>query len=410
MDTALLASYAEFVVKVGVNVQKDQTLLINAPITAADFARLCAEQAYLAGARDVVMRWHDDKFARMRYRHASVEALCDVKPWQLRSCLDYVEAEGGAAVLHILAEDPEAFLGLNAEKIDRASAAVRAAMRPWSDYTKADRVAWCIAAVPAENWAKKVFPGQPDAEEKLWQAIFEVCRVTGGNPVAEWKQHIAELTAHRDRLNALKLKSVRLQSSNGTDLTVGLADTACWEGAESTTPAGQVFIANLPTEEVFTAPHKDRVEGIVYATKPYVYHGDLIEGLWVRFEKGRVVEYGADKNEALLGMLLDTDPGSRSIGELALVPKQSPVNQSGLLFYNTLFDENAACHIAFGDSYPGTVEGGTEKSREEMDALGMNHSLIHEDVMVGAADMTITGTTADGRQVTLFTDGGWALK
>ena len=393
MDIRLLEKYAAFA----------------APVEAAPFARLCAEPAFLAGAGDVVMRWSDEAIARSRYKYAAEKTLCDVKPWQLRSYLDYAESAEGMSILHILAEDPEAFLGLDAEKINKASAAARKALAPWREYTMKDKIAWSIVAVPSENWAKKVFPNEADPVEKLWQAIFDVCRVTGGDPVGEWKAHVAKLTACRDKLNRLDLAAVRLESANGTDLTVGLADTACWEGAQSHTPAGQTFIANLPTEEVFTAPHKDKVEGIVYATKPYVYHGDLIEGLWVRFEKGRVVEYGAKKNEKLLGMLLDTDEGSRSIGELALVPKESPINKSGVLFYNTLFDENAACHIAFCDGYPGTVAGGNSLSADELSARGVNSSLVHEDVMVGAEDMTITGITKDGQKVPIFENGSWAL-
>jgi aminopeptidase len=272
-----------------------------------------------------------------------------------------------------------------------------------------DRAAWCIVAVPSEAWAHKVFPTSIDPVGMLWKTIFDVCRVSGGDPVGEWKDHVRRMSAYRDRLNELDLESVRMTSANGTDLTVGLADGAVWEGAESVTPAGQTFIANLPTEEVFTAPHKDRVDGIVYATKPYVYHGDLIEGLWVRFEAGRVVEHGAEKNDELLGMLLSTDEGSRSIGELALVPKTSPINRAGVLFYNTLFDENAACHIAFGDGYPGTVAGGTQMDQDALLAHGVNHSLIHEDVMVGAEDMTIAGTTRTGRQVAIFANGEWCL-
>ena len=409
MNKELLQKYADFAVEIGVGLQPEQTLIITSSVETTEFARMCAAAAFRVGARDVVVKYGDDKLARIRFEHASEDALCDVKAHVVRSYLDYVESEGGAAVLHILAENPEAFSGLDAAKVDKANTARRSALKEWRDYTMNDRVAWCIVAVPGEEWAAKIFPGDADAVEKLWQAIFDVCRVTGGDPVGAWKAHVEKMTAYRDRLNELDLESVHMKSANGTDLTVGLADDAVWEGARSHTPAGQGFIANIPTEEVFTAPHKDKVEGIVYATKPYVYHGDLIEGLWVRFEKGRVVEYGADKNEALLKMLLDTDEGSRSIGELALVPKSSPINQSGLLFYNTLFDENAACHIAFGDGYPGTVKGGTGMTPEELLAHGVNHSLIHEDVMVGAQDMRITGKTRDGREVAIFEDGDWAL-
>ena len=411
MDGELFKRYAEFAVRVGVGVLPGQTLMITAPIEAAEFARCCAQAAFEAGARDVHLRYEDEKLARIRYQNATEEALCDVKPWVERSYLDYVESAGGTSILHILGEDPEAFLGLDADKINRARQAARSALKTWRSYTMNDRVAWSIVAVPTDNWAKKVFPGcaQEQAVEKLWQAIFDVCRVTGGDPVAAWRQHIETCTAMKEKLNALNLRSLHFTSGNGTDLTVGLAEGAVWEGAASTTPQGQRFIANVPTEEVFTAPHRHRVDGVVYGTRPYVYNGDLIEDLWVRFEQGRVVESGARRNAALLKTLLDTDEGSRSIGEVALVPASSPINRSGLLFYNTLFDENAACHIAFGDGYPGTVQGGTELTQEELLERGVNHSVVHEDVMIGAADTRIIGVAGDGRRVTVFEDGIWAL-
>lgn len=230
-----------------------------------------------------------------------------------------------------------------------------------------------------------------------------------GNVVSEWQAHVKKMTAWRDRMNALDLDSIRLQSANGTDLTIGLADGHVWEGAQSRTPEGYTFIANIPTEEVFTAPHRLRVNGVVKGTKPYVYNGNLIEGFSVTFKDGEVVEHSAQSGEALLGQLLDTDEGSRRIGEIALVPASSPINRSGALFYSTLFDENAACHIAFGASYPGTTENGTRLSKDELLARGMNQSAIHEDVMVGAEDSHITGKCRDGHTVDLFRDGVWVL-
>lgn len=411
MDQRLFEKYAEFAVRVGAGVLPGQTLMITTPVEAAEFARCCAKAAFAAGARDVSVRYSDEKLARIRYERASEEALCDAKPWVERSYLDYVEGEGGASILHILGEDPEAFLRLDAGKINRAMQAARNAQKRWREMTMKDQVAWSIVAVPTENWAKKVFPGLPaeQAVEKLWQAIFDVCRVTGGDPVAAWREHVTATSARRDKLNAMGLTELHFTSSNGTDLRVGLAEGAIFEGAASLTPSGQQFIANVPTEEVFTAPHRQRVNGIVYGTKPYVFNGDLIEGFWVRFEEGKVVESGAEKNADLLRTLLDTDEGSRSIGEVALVPASSPINRSGILFYNTLFDENAACHIAFGDGYPGTIKGGNAMTQEQLLACGVNHSVIHEDVMIGAEDTRIVGKTSDGREVEIFRDGVWAL-
>ena len=236
--------------------------------------------------------------------------------------------------------------------------------------------------------------------------VYALCN---GDPVNEWKAHLDRLTDLKNKMNALDLESVHFESANGTDLTVGIADKATWESAASVSEKGVVFLPNIPTEEVFTAPHKDKVDGIVYGTKPYVFNGQLIKGFHVTFKDGRVVEHGAEEGAELLGQLLDTDEGARSIGEVALVPASSPINRSGALFYSTLFDENAACHIAFGASYPGTTENGTRLSKDELLARGMNQSTIHEDVMVGAEDSHITGKCRDGRTVELFRDGVWVL-
>ncbi len=505
MNQELLNKYAAFTVQVGVNVQKGQTLIIRCPVEGAYFGRACMEAAYKAGARDVVIRWEDEKAARIRMELGEEEALSETKPYELRSYLDYAESEGGCCLLAIHASDPEIFKGLDTAKINRVSLAKQEAMKSWREYTMKDRVQWCVVAIPTPAWAASVFPGMPEdeaqeklwsaifmkswreytmkdrvqwcvvaiptpawaasvfpgmpedeAQEKLWSAIFDVCRVTGGDPVSAWKEHVAKTSACRDKLNELQLESIHMTSANGTDLTVGLAEGhtwegACskaengavfianvplnelqlesihmtsangtdltvglaeghtWEGACSKAENGAVFIANVPTEEVFTAPHRERVNGVVKGTKPYVYNGQLIEGFSVTFKDGVVVDYSAEKNAELLGQLLDSDEGARRIGEIALVPASSPINRSGLLFYNTLFDENAACHIAFGAGYPTTVKGGAAMTTEELLACGVNDSAIHEDVMVGAEDMTITGLTKSGETVTIFENGEWAI-
>ncbi len=408
--TLLLKKYADFIVRVGVNPQPGQTLIIRCPLEAAPLARLCVRSGFEAGARDVQVDWSDNAVSRSRMELGGEEALTDFKPYQLRRYLDYAESEGGVCVLHIHADDPEVYAGLDGAKISRVNAAQRRFMAPWREYTMNDRVQWSIAAMPSARGRKDV----PELEEaaaieKLWRIIFDVCRVTNGDPVNEWKAHIDRLTSLKDKMNALDLESVHFESSNGTDLTVGIADKATWESAASVSEKGVVFLPNIPTEEVFTAPHKDKVNGIVYGTKPYVFNGQLIKGFHVTFKDGRVVEHGADEGAELLGRLLDTDEGARSIGEVALVPASSPINRSGALFYSTLFDENAACHIAFGASYPGTTENGTRLSKDELLARGMNQSAIHEDVMVGAEDSHITGKCRDGHTVDLFRDGVWVL-
>ena len=411
MNQHYLQLYADFIVKVGVNVRPRQNFIVRCPVTMPDFAHACVRAGYEAGAKTVVVRWEDDKLTRLQMEMAAESDLCAMKPYELRSYLDYAEDPDGCCTLAIHAADPEALAGLDAGKLNRVNLARRTFMKPWQAYTMNDRVQWCVAAVPAPGWAAKVFPDLPleEAIEKLWALIFDVCRVSTGDPVTAWKEHVARTKARRDRMNELNLDRIRMTSANGTDLTVGLAEQAVWESAGSKNEKGVPFLPNIPTEEVFTAPHKDKVDGIVYGTKPYVFNGQLIKNFHVTFKDGKVVEHGADEGADLLGQLLDTDEGARHIGEVALVPASSPINRSGKLFYNTLFDENAACHIAFGDSYPGTTVGGTGLSKEELAARGMNHSSLHEDVMIGAEDSRITGKCRDGRTVPLFENGVWVL-
>ena len=412
MDQNLMQKYADFVVRLGVNVQPGQTFIIQSPVEAAFFARACAKAGFEAGAADVVVKYSDELLTRIRYEMGEEKVLCDVKPHVERSYLDYVESEGGACVLNIHADDPNVFAGLDAGKLNRVSLARRAALSNWRDYTMNDRVQWCVVAIPTPAWAKTIFPELSDEEavEKLWEVIFKVCRVDAEtDPVQNWEKHVAVMTAHKDKLNEYQLQSIHMTSSNGTDLTVGLADDHTWESAASVSEKGVDFMPNIPTEEVFTAPHRMHVDGVVKGTRPYVYNGQLIEGFSVTFKDGKIIEHSAEKNDELLGELLASDEGACRIGEIALVPSSSPINQSGVLFYNTLFDENAACHIAFGAGYPGTVRGGNAMNTDELLAKGVNDSAIHEDVMVGAADMTITGLTKSGETVTIFENGEWAF-
>ena len=334
----LLQKYADFIVRVGVNPQPGQTLIINCPLEGAPLARLCVRSAYEAGARDVQVNWQDDAVTRIRMELGSEEALTDHKGWQLRRYLDYAESEGGVCVLHLIADDPELFAGLDGAKISRVNSANRSFMQPWREYTMNDRVQWSIAALPAAPWAKKMFPELDTAAaiETQWKLIFDTCRVTGGDPIGEWQKHLDRLNELGAKMNALDLESVHFESANGTDLTVGLAEQAVWESAGSKNEKGVPFLPNIPTEEVFTAPHKDKVDGIVYGTKPYVFNGQLIKNFHVTFKDGKVVEHGADEGADLLGQLLDTDEGARHIGEVALVPASSPINRSGKLFYNCL--------------------------------------------------------------------------
>lgn len=411
MDKGLLKKYAVFAVNTAAALQKGQTLIIRCPVETAYFAHICAKEGYAAGAREVVVHYNDEKLARMKMQHCAVEILEDIKPHIERQTLDYIEGPGSAALLNIIARDPELYKGLDAEKIDRATVAIERSMMNIRGYIMNDRIQWTIVAVPCESWTRKVFPDiSPSlAEEKMWEAIFTCSRVSGGEPEKEWAEYIEKTCARREKINGCGFKEIIMTSKNGTDLTVGLADSHVWMGGVAHTPQGVKFIANIPTEEVYTAPHHSRVNGTVYGTKPYVYHGDIIDSFSVTFKDGVVVSHSAKTGGELLQKLLDTDEGSRRIGEIALVGKSSGVNRSGILYYNTLYDENAACHIAFGRAYPTTVKGGEKLNSEELCALGVNESIIHEDVMIGSEDMDIVGITNSGEKVQLFSNGEWVF-
>lgn len=411
MQQKFLQLYARFLVQSGAAVRRGQNFVITAPVGAAAFARLCAEEGYAAGAKEVVIHYTDEQFACIQLQHTDIQVLEEVKPWLLARYMDYAANDGDdMATLRILANDPEIFKGLDPEKLNRVSAAGSKASKPFQEMTMNNKVQWCIGAIPSAPWAAKIFPGEEQsvAVEKLWDAIFDVCRVKGGDPVEEWKRHTDALHSYVAWLNSIELESICLQSANGTNLTVGLADGHVWQGGGDVSRGGTFFLPNIPTEEVFTAPHRERTEGVVKSSMPYVYNGNLIKGITARFEKGVVVECAAEEGNDLLQRMLSVDEGARHIGEIALVPASSPIRQSGLLFYNTLFDENAACHIAFGAGYPGTVEGGDAMTRTQLLAQGVNDSLVHEDVMVGTVDMDITGRTKSGQTVQIFKNGEWA--
>ena len=407
----LLQKYADFIVRVGVNPQPGQTLIINCPLEGAPLARLCVRSAYEAGARDVQVNWQDDAVTRIRMELGSEDALTDHKGWQLRRYLDYAESEGGVCVLHLIADDPELFAGLDGAKISRVNSANRAFMQPWREYTMNDRVQWSIAAIPSAPWAKKMFPELDTAAaiEAQWKLIFDTCRVTGGDPVGEWQKHLDRLNELGAKMNALDLESVHFESSNGTDLTVGLIPEGQFCGGGETSLQGIFFNPNIPTEECFTSPMKGQAEGIVYSTKPLSYQGQLIDEFWIRFHEGKAVEWNAKVNNDLLTKLITMDQGSCYLGECALVPFDSPINQSGLLFYNTLFDENACCHLALGMGFADTIRDFQSKTLEECRAMGVNDSMVHEDFMIGSADLSIDGVCEDGRTVPLFRNGTWAF-
>ena len=409
-----LTAYARLVVRVGVNLQKDQILVINTPIDCAPFARLLAEEAYRAGAHEVVMSWSDELSAHLKYVLAPDVVFTEFPAWRHAFYTDY--AEQGAAFVSIAARDPEIFRDIDPARLTRAQQAAGAALLEYRARLMSNQNTWCVVSVPTAAWAKKVFPkaaSAAEAEQLLWAAILKTVRVTEGRSaedvVAAWEAHIDFLHRAAAFLNENDFASLRYENARGTDFSVKLPVGHLWAGGSEKAATGVYFAANLPTEEVYTLPDREGAEGTVYASKPLVYQGSLIEDFSLRFSGGRVVEFHAEKGEDKLRELLSTDEGANHLGEVALVPYDSPISRSGILFYNTLFDENAACHLALGKAYPTCLRGGEEMESVELLKHGVNDSLLHEDFMVGTADLAITGTRRiDGKKIPIFRQGNFA--
>lgn len=406
---AKFKEYAKLLVEVGVNIQKGQTLVIGSPVDCAWFARLCARAAYAAGCREVVMRWSDDELTREKYLHAEDSVFDSLPAWQAE--FDNGYARQGAAFLHISARDPENLVGVDPDRIARSQRSSGEALKEYRELTMSNTVPWCIGSIPIPSWARKVFPGCPEDEavEKLWEAIFQTVRVDGsGAAVDRWREHLAGLKGHMDRLNGLNLESLHYTNSLGTDLTIRLPEGHIWAAGSSETKSGLPFIANMPTEEVFTAPLRNGVDGVVCSSMPLVHNGVVIDKIRFQVKEGKIVEASAQTGEDALKAAITLDEGASYFGEVALVPYDSPISRQKLLYYNTLFDENASCHLAFGEAYPECIQGGAEMSKEERKARGLNDSITHVDFMVGTADLSITGKTRDGREVPVFVDGNFA--
>ena len=410
METKL-REYARLVVEVGLNVQKGQTLMLRAPIHCAGFARMCAEAAYDIGCREVVVEYSDSVLTRMKYLRAE-DGVFDVCPDWFSGKMNSL-AEEGAAFLTIYADDPDMMRGVDPDRIRRNQQASGGALKPYYAATMSNKVRWCVVSVPIVPWAIKVFPdgSDQDAVEALWDAIFKTMRITGdGKAVERWREHTASIKARSETLNAMKLASLRYTNSLGTDLTIGLPEGARWEGGADTDTKGVQFVANMPTEEIFIAPHREKVNGRVVSALPFILNGNVINQFTFVFKDGRIVEIEAQtpREKEMLEMAISIDEGASYLGEVALVPFDSPIANLGVLFYNTLFDENASCHLAFGKAYP-CIEGGGDMSGEELIAHGLNDSIAHEDFMVGTSDLSIVGTTADGQTVQIFKDGNFAF-
>ena len=405
----LQRDYARLLVREGLNIQPGQRLVMNCPVDCAAFARLCADEAYAAGCRDVLMRWRDDYLTRTKYLHAPDDVFDQVNAWDV-DMLNTVSAEG-AAWLAIHADDPENLKGVDPDRIRRSQIASGKATEPFRQREMRNEFPWCVASIPTAAWAKAVFPDLDEAQamERLWREILNACRVDGGDALANWRAHSQELQRHVAILNEYAFKSLHYKNAAGTDLTVELPEGHFWSGgAEKCVTNGADFSANIPTEEVFTLPKRDGVNGTVVASKPLCHNGNIIEGIRFTLRGGKIVEAHADTGEDILRDAISVDEGAAYFGEVALVPWDSPISRSGILFYNTLFDENASCHFAFGEAYP-CIHGAGDKSPEELKALGVNLSITHVDFMVGTADLSITGLTHDGREIPVFVDGNFAF-
>ena len=407
MEIERLREYASLLAAKGVNVEKGDEVWINAQISHPEFIRLVVEECYKLGAKKVRVRFSDDKIARLHYQYQTVG--------ELGKCPDYTVAEYRYAkkhlpsMLHIVSDDPDALKGINQSKIVKSSIKFRKKIKPFRDEMDG-KYKWCIAAVPSIEWARKVFPNLDDdaAVEALWNAILDTSRVDG-NAVENWNKHNEELLNHRKKLNDLDLQYLEYKSSNGTDLKVELIKGITWGGGFELTDKKKVFNPNIPSEEVFTSPKAGSVDGIVYASKPLSYNGQLIDGFSVRFEGGKVVEVKAKKNQKLLEEMVKIDEGASRLGEVALVPYDSPIRNSSILFYETLFDENAACHLALGAGFKELLPEGAAISNEDAKARGINDSMIHVDFMIGTEDMEIVGVSFDGKRTTIFKNGNWAI-
>ena len=410
MNAKMLWQYARLVVEVGINVQKGQPIMINCPVDRADFARMLVTAAYDAGAKEVHLNWRDDYCARQRGLKADDSVFDSVHPWEVMKRMEL--AKEGVGCISVAASDPENMRGVDPDRLRRANMAAGRDLKDFMRIQMSNGIPWCVVSVPIASWAKKVFPelSEDEAMERLWEEIFKAVRITeDGDAVAEWRAHCDRIEGFAARMTEYDFAELHYKNSIGTDLTVRMPENHMWL-AGGDYCKGVKFVANMPTEEVFSAPLRTGVEGTLVAAKPLVLNGNVIDGIRFTFREGRIVEIHADKGEETLRAEVELDEGSHYLGEIALVPYDSPISNSGILFYNTLFDENAACHFAFGEAYPACIKGGDDKEVEELKAAGINvESNTHVDFMVGTRDLEIVGTTRDGRKIKVFENGNFAI-
>ena len=403
----LLEKYAQLIVEIGVNVQKGHTIVLRAAVDQAPLARLIVKKAYELGAAEVLMQWSDDVISKEFMLHAADDRISTVPQYKIEEANDWLEK--GASRISLVSNDPGALAGVDGKRLATFSKANNVAFAPLMQALQANKYSWTVVAAASPAWAKTVFPelNEEEAVDALWDQIFKTTRIYADDPVQAWKEHDANLLEKAKWLNEEQFVALHYNAP-GTDLTIGLPKGHHWEAASSHNSRGEFFMANMPTEEVFTAPDSRNVNGTVASTKPLSYSGNIIEGMHFTFKDGKVVDFKADKGQDVLAELLATDEGAKHLGEVALVPDPSPISQSGIIFFNTLFDENASNHLAFGSAYAFSLEGGTEMTEEELAAAGLNRSTTHVDFMVGSDKMNIDGIKADGTHVPVFRNGDWA--
>ena len=408
MNKKQLEKYAELLAKVGLNVQKGQTVFIGAGLEQPEFVTMVVEECYKAGASEVYVEWSHQPVEKLSANYRTLESLSEVKPWA-KAKLQF-KAENFSCRLFIESNDPDGMKGVDQEKMSAARRAQYPIIKPFRQAME-NRHQWCIAAVPGKAWAKKVFPHLPEDEAmaEMWRVILLTARADGENPVDAWQKHNEDLDARCAYLDGLGLQYLEYKSANGTNFKVELNEDGVFCGGNEKTLQGTVFNPNIPSEEVFTSPKAGKAEGIVYSAKPLSYMGELIENFSMRFEDGKVVEVKAEKGEELLKKMVSMDEGAGKLGEVALIPYDSPINNSGVLFYNTLFDENASCHLAVGAGFNETLKGFENYTDAECKARGINESMIHVDFMIGSKDLDIVGVTRTGKRVQIFKDGNWAF-
>ena len=408
MKNTVLREYARLIVRSGVNVRKGQEVLIYADLDQPEFVAMLVDECYKLKAKKVVVDWSYQPLTKLHVRYRSLKTLSTLDNYEEARWQHYVDTI--PCRIYLLSEDPDGLKGIDQEKLAKSQQAKFPIIKPYRDQIE-NKYQWCIAAVPGEAWAKKLFPGlrKSQAVEKLWEAILSTSRALEGDPQANWAAHNKDIHDRRDYLNSLHIRQLRYRSATGTDFTVGMIPEAHFCGGSERSLQGIVFNPNIPSEECFISPKRGEAEGIVYATKPLSYQGQLIDKFWIRFHAGKAVEWHAEQNNDLLTKLITMDEGSAYLGECALVPYESPIRQSGLLFYNTLFDENACCHLALGRGFNECLEGYANLSFDECKEKGINDSLIHVDFMIGSEDLEIEAVTRDGKTVKIFEKGNWAF-